>query len=614
MGVDNVSGALTQGYTVKIQDRGKKPNGITFELKDLFAKMEKENLIKDTGAKGLSAQEAQKMYAELVKIHKERNIGKLDAVNVNDEFEYSQADMLRLLNAAGYEVVEKAEDDTPVAVVSDDEENPSADPTIITTSAGQHIKKGEANGVTTYRPMTLNPETNKYEVAIGEGKFIAGENGEFYHTDDSIPDGVQIKQATVIGADGKPKPALTYTVEETQNGQTKSYTYFVEQQGGTAENPMYGKDPDNIAATVGNKLVNSQYLNNQIIQNVGVDPSELPKGVKPFPTLIDGDVCVMYKYDGQTLTAEQVKDMITPPEIKQTPVEQPAPATTETTPEVIQPQVNDDGYVENMAEVLASLSPDIAISQGEFGLTVELPNGKTADFGNSIEELEQACLFIQSNGEIGGETAEEIATTMFTQFNEFATLDQHAFDSIDEYDAELGEQMSITPEQMTKIHQSMNKDTRVLEAKQALPNIGHYGYEQMNNFVKGVLGKDCQTSDDFIEALAKYDEMPDAEKAKFSETLENIGLAHQMFNDTGTILGAYATRLLNWQDGETLEVEDKTYTKTTLPDGTKGFKIDENGITKYFKINMGDDCLLTPVGEEFDNERYQRMAEGGNVI
>lgn len=111
MGVDGVDGALQNGYTVKLQNRGSR-SGITFELKAVFDEMAKKGLIKDKDGKGLTAQDAQNMYAKLNEIHEQTGRAtNYTKMQVGQEFNYTADELNQLALASGYDIVEQYVDD-----------------------------------------------------------------------------------------------------------------------------------------------------------------------------------------------------------------------------------------------------------------------------------------------------------------------------------------------------------------------------------------------------------------------------------------------------------------------------------------------------------------------
>lgn len=103
--------AFNQGYAVKLQNRGKKSSGITFELKNIFAEMQKEGKLKDLDGKGLTKKDALNLYAELNKIHEQTNRAtNYTKMQAGQEFKYTADEMQAMAKAAGYEIIGTAQE------------------------------------------------------------------------------------------------------------------------------------------------------------------------------------------------------------------------------------------------------------------------------------------------------------------------------------------------------------------------------------------------------------------------------------------------------------------------------------------------------------------------
>ena len=114
--------ALNQGYSVKLKNRGKNSSGITFELKNIFAEMQKEGSIRDLDGKGFTKKDAANLYAELNKIHKQTNRAtNYTKMKVGQKFTYTAAEMQAMAKAAGYEIVRNGKDNKNIQI--EDEEN-----------------------------------------------------------------------------------------------------------------------------------------------------------------------------------------------------------------------------------------------------------------------------------------------------------------------------------------------------------------------------------------------------------------------------------------------------------------------------------------------------------
>ncbi len=123
MSTNGVNGPFNGDFKVRLQDRGPKSSGITWELKNIFEELRKNGQLKDTDGKGLTKQDALNMYEALNKIHEERNLAtNYTSMQVGQEFTYTADEMNAMARAAGYEVVgAPAEEDA--APVEEQDEN-----------------------------------------------------------------------------------------------------------------------------------------------------------------------------------------------------------------------------------------------------------------------------------------------------------------------------------------------------------------------------------------------------------------------------------------------------------------------------------------------------------
>lgn len=91
---------------VDLKARGKH-SGITYDLRDAFLDLEKKGLLKDTKKDGFTKDDALKLYNELDKIHQERQLDRnYKKMDKGRKFDYSEADVRRLAQAAGYKTID----------------------------------------------------------------------------------------------------------------------------------------------------------------------------------------------------------------------------------------------------------------------------------------------------------------------------------------------------------------------------------------------------------------------------------------------------------------------------------------------------------------------------
>ncbi len=99
---------VTTGKYVKqvvdLKARGKH-SGITYDLRDAFKELEKKGVLVDVKNDGFTKKDAWNLYLELDKIHKERKLDRnYTKMKEHTQFEYSESDVKRLAEAAGYKV------------------------------------------------------------------------------------------------------------------------------------------------------------------------------------------------------------------------------------------------------------------------------------------------------------------------------------------------------------------------------------------------------------------------------------------------------------------------------------------------------------------------------
>lgn len=93
-------------HHVDLKARGKQ-SGITFDLRDAFQDLEKKGMLKDLKKDGFTKEDALNLYNELDKIHQERQLNRdYKKMAQGSKFDYSEAEVRRLANAAGYQTYE----------------------------------------------------------------------------------------------------------------------------------------------------------------------------------------------------------------------------------------------------------------------------------------------------------------------------------------------------------------------------------------------------------------------------------------------------------------------------------------------------------------------------
>ena len=140
MGTNGINDVFNSGFKVKLQNRGPKSSGITFELKSVFDEMAKQGLIKDTDGKGFTKNDALNLYNELNKIHQETNRAtNYTTMQVGQQFDYTADEMKALAKAAGYEITGQPEHVlTPVPEV---DQNPPQQPPAVSDDGAPDVSQ-----------------------------------------------------------------------------------------------------------------------------------------------------------------------------------------------------------------------------------------------------------------------------------------------------------------------------------------------------------------------------------------------------------------------------------------------------------------------------------------
>lgn len=162
MSTNGINEAFNAGFKVKLQNRGPKSSGITFELKSVFDEMAKQGLIKDTDGKELTKQDALNLYAKLNEMHQETNRAtNYTRMQAGQEFNYTADEMKALAQAAGYEIIEEA----PAEVGSEpQEETPAVEPSIDEAPIAEP-PEGEDSEYDQAITVGVKPEEEKSSIA-----------------------------------------------------------------------------------------------------------------------------------------------------------------------------------------------------------------------------------------------------------------------------------------------------------------------------------------------------------------------------------------------------------------------------------------------------------------
>ena len=107
-GVEFKIGKYVQQH-IDLKSRGKH-SGITYDLRDSFIELVDQGKLVDFKNDGFTKEDALNLYKELDKIHTKRKLNKnYTKMDAHSKFDYSEEEVRRLANAAGYQVkVEKS--------------------------------------------------------------------------------------------------------------------------------------------------------------------------------------------------------------------------------------------------------------------------------------------------------------------------------------------------------------------------------------------------------------------------------------------------------------------------------------------------------------------------
>lgn len=327
--LSGVNEALKSGYTIKLENRGPRSSGLTFELKTVFDEMAKKGLIKDKDGKGLTQEDALNMYAKLNEIHQSEGMDtNYSQMQAGQEIKYSAEQLLALAESSGYEVVESTPETTVQAsvnelpedmninhppVVYQPEDEPKPQLSSLPKGAKQKLRDiknvgpegsketvvttKNKDGVKVYHQVETDPKTG--EAKMGKRLAVDGrglKKNEYYAIDETIPYGAEVDTNKTV--DGK-KDVMTYTVKE-KDGKTNRYTMVQN------EDKTYTKGELLVPIYGSNKFMSQSALNKHISP---LFPNGVPEGVEVQLMDINGNATPIFKKDGQTLTSSQLRQL-----------------------------------------------------------------------------------------------------------------------------------------------------------------------------------------------------------------------------------------------------------------------------------------------------------------
>ena len=259
--VDGVN-FFNQNQEIKLQNRGARSSGITFELKSVFEDLVNKGVIRDKDGKGLTKADALNLFNKLDSIHKNTNRAtNYTSMQAGQSFTYSAAEMKALAEAAGYEIV-----------------NSGASP------AGEkpELDKGEVNPLDIAKPHTP-PENLVLSAGVKQA----------------------ISEQTLEVSDAK-----TFTRDV--NGEKQKIAVLRDEDGNKVRRLI------NEDGTMGETLVPvSTFGKNKYITQTKMDdmiknvfPEGLPEGVTASFVTIGGTPQLVFKKDGQTLDQAQLRELV----------------------------------------------------------------------------------------------------------------------------------------------------------------------------------------------------------------------------------------------------------------------------------------------------------------
>ncbi|MCM1009713.1 MAG: hypothetical protein NC390_02385 [Fusobacterium sp.] len=338
--LSGVNNALQNGYTIKLESKGK---GILHELKSVFTELQKNGKIKDANGDGLTNKELANMYKVLNEIHEKNNMStNYTRMAFGAEFNYTSEQLLELAQASGFEVVEEEpKENAPVEDTPDLNVKPEDDAVLIEKKAvvttlpedmdinhppvqyeservpdGAKMEKRDIvnigdqgsrevvvttrneDGVKVYHQVETDPETGEAKM----GKRLAVDTrglkkNEYYAIDETIPDGVEVDTNKTV--DGK-KNQMTYTFKA-EDGKTHRYAMIKNEDG------TYAKGEELVSICGSGKFMSQSALNKLVLQ---VLPNGLPEGVEVQVVDRNGLPTPIFKKDGKTLALTQTPEPV----------------------------------------------------------------------------------------------------------------------------------------------------------------------------------------------------------------------------------------------------------------------------------------------------------------
>lgn len=270
--VDGVNSFFNQNQEIKLQNRGPRSSGITYELKSVFEDLVSKGVIRDKDGKGLTKADALNLFNKLDSIHKNTNRAtNYTSMQAGQSFTYSAAEMKALAEAAGYEVVS-----SPSQEPQDEAIDGGTLPEVVITGEKPKAKSimpelSNPGDIEIEIPQEVNQAATESAIERQGGKIIEREvNG-------------QKQQIAVVEIDGQ------------------KVRRAINQDGTLGENLVpistFGK----------NKYITQTEMDNRI---KNVFPEGLPEGVTASYVSIGGTPTLVFKKDGKTLDQTQLRELL----------------------------------------------------------------------------------------------------------------------------------------------------------------------------------------------------------------------------------------------------------------------------------------------------------------
>ena len=336
--VDGVN-FFNQNQEIKLQNRGARSSGITFELKSVFEDLVNKGVIRDKDGKGLTKADALNLFNKLDSIHKNTNRAtNYTSMQAGQSFTYSAAEMKALAEAAGYEIVNSSssQDEAidggmlPEVVVTAEKPkqkiimpelpNPAANPDDIEIEIPQELKQASTESMI----ERLGGKIIEREVN-GEGQQIAVVeiNGQkirrVINEDGSLGDTLAATKTfgknEYISGDFPPE---TRIMEREVNGQ-KSQIGVYEDENGNKVRRLVVTDEETGKTTLGetlvtvstmgkNKYVTQSKFEADVRSMLGLGANdEIPSDLKAEYVTIGGESSLVIKKDGKVMDSAQIR-------------------------------------------------------------------------------------------------------------------------------------------------------------------------------------------------------------------------------------------------------------------------------------------------------------------